>query len=104
MRFNRRKGYQRNNNISEEINTFQYYCNFKSYKLRNARIKKILRELNLMKNLSILNAKRIIIKIGSSLLFSNNKFNSKWLDTFIEDVMFLRKKNIDKWDLKYCIQ
>ena len=48
-----------------------------------------------MNNLSILNAKRIVIKIGSSLLFSNNKFNSKWLDTFIEDVMFLRKKNID---------
>ena len=48
-----------------------------------------------MNNLSILNAKRIVIKVGSSLLFSNNKFNSKWLDTFIEDVMFLRKKNID---------
>ena len=48
-----------------------------------------------MNNLSILNAKRIVIKIGSSLLFSNNKFNSKWLDTFIEDVIFLRKKNID---------
>ena len=48
-----------------------------------------------MNNLSIYNAKRIVIKIGSSLLFSNNKFNSKWLDTFIEDVMFLRKKNID---------
>ena len=48
-----------------------------------------------MNNLSILNAKRIVIKIGSSLLFSNNKFNSKWLDTFIEDVILLRKKNID---------
>ena len=48
-----------------------------------------------MNNLSILNAKRIVIKIGSSLLFSNNKFNSKWLDTFIEDVIFLRKKNVD---------
>ena len=48
-----------------------------------------------MNNLSILNAKRIVIKIGSSLLFSNNKFNSKWLDTFVEDVIFLRKKNID---------
>ena len=48
-----------------------------------------------MNNLSILNSKRIVIKIGSSLLFSNNKFNSKWLNTFIEDVIFLRKKNID---------
>ena len=48
-----------------------------------------------MSNLSILNAKRIVIKIGSSLLFSNNKFNSKWLDTFIEDVIHLRQKNID---------
>ena len=48
-----------------------------------------------MNNLSILNAKKIVIKIGSSLLFSNNKFNSKWLDTFLEDVIFLRKKNID---------
>ena len=48
-----------------------------------------------MNNLSILNAKRIVIKIGSSLLFSNNKFNSKWLDTFVEDVISLRKKNID---------
>ena len=48
-----------------------------------------------MNNSSILNAKKIVIKIGSSLLFSNNKFNSKWLDKFIEDVIFLRKKNID---------
>ena len=48
-----------------------------------------------MNNFSILNSKRIVIKIGSSLLFSNNKFNSKWLDTFLEDVIFLRKKNID---------
>ena len=48
-----------------------------------------------MNNLSILNAKRIVIKIGSSLLFSNHKFNSKWLDTFLEDIIFLRKKNID---------
>ena len=29
-----------------------------------------------MNNLSILNSKRIVIKVGSSLLFSNNKFNS----------------------------
>ena len=48
-----------------------------------------------MNTLSILNTKRIVIKIGSSLLFSNNKFNSKWLDSLIEDVLFLRKKNID---------
>ena len=45
-----------------------------------------------MNNLSILNAKRIVIKIGSSLLFSNNKFNSKWLDTFVEDVISSEKK------------
>jgi len=48
-----------------------------------------------MNNLSILQAKRIVIKIGSSLLFSKNKFNSKWLEAFIEDVIFLRDKNIE---------
>ena len=48
-----------------------------------------------MKNLSIFNAKRIVIKIGSSLLFSDNKFNSKWLETLIEDVILLRNRNID---------
>ena len=48
-----------------------------------------------MNNLSILNAKRIVIKIGSSLLVSNNKFNSKWLETFVEDLIFLKNKNID---------
>ena len=44
-----------------------------------------------MKNLSIFNEKRIVIKIGSSLLVSNNKFNSKWLEGFIEDLIFLKK-------------
>ena len=48
-----------------------------------------------MNNLPILNANRIVIKIGSSLLVSNNKFNSKWLETFMEDIIFLKNKNID---------
>ena len=45
-----------------------------------------------MNNSSILDAKRIVIKVGSSLLVSKNKFNSKWLDTFVEDVISLKKK------------
>mgnify|MGYP001157070665 CR=1 FL=1 len=48
-----------------------------------------------MNNSSILDAKRIVIKVGSSLLVSKNKFNSKWLETFIQDLIFLKNKNID---------
>ena len=40
------------------------------------------------------NFKKVVIKIGSSLLISNDKFNKKWFETFIEDILFLRKKNI----------
>ena len=43
----------------------------------------------------IYNSKRIVLKIGSSLLILNNKFNSNWLDSFIEDIILLRKKNIE---------
>ncbi len=43
----------------------------------------------------IYHSKRIVVKIGSSLLIHNNKFNSKWLNSFIEDIIFLRKKNIE---------
>ena len=38
------------------------------------------------------NAEKIVIKIGSSLLISKNKFNSDWLAHFIDDVIFLLKK------------
>ena len=40
------------------------------------------------------NSKRIVVKIGSSLLIINNRFNSEWLKSFIDDIIFLRKKNI----------
>ncbi len=48
-----------------------------------------------MKQKSIEDSKRIVIKIGSSLLISDNKFNLKWLESFIDDVIFLRKKKIE---------
>ncbi len=41
------------------------------------------------------NSKRIVVKIGSSLLIVKDKFNSVWLKSFIEDIIFLRKKNIE---------
>ncbi|MBD22974.1 MAG: glutamate 5-kinase [Alphaproteobacteria bacterium] len=42
---------------------------------------------------SILNsADSIVIKIGSSLLINENKFNSRWLSHFIDDIIFLIKK------------
>ena len=35
---------------------------------------------------------KIVIKIGSSLLINQNKFNSSWFSHFIDDVIFLIKK------------
>ena len=35
---------------------------------------------------------KIVIKIGSSLLINQNKFNSNWLSNFIDDLVFLKKK------------
>ena len=35
------------------------------------------------------------MKIGSSLLIVKDKFNSVWLKSFIDDIIFLRKKNIE---------
>ena len=37
-------------------------------------------------------SEKIVIKIGSSLLINKNKFNSRWLSHFIDDVIFLIKK------------
>ena len=49
-----------------------------------------------MKKLQLIkNAKRIVIKIGSSLLIDNGKFNYKWLTSFVEDIdSFLNKTQI----------
>jgi len=48
-----------------------------------------------MKRSFIDESKRIVIKIGSSLLILDDRFNYKWLESFIEDIIFLRKKNIE---------
>ena len=46
-----------------------------------------------MTNLSeVSKAKNIVIKIGSSLLMNGNRFNSKWLKSFIDDVLYLKSK------------
>ena len=37
--------------------------------------------------------KRLVVKIGSSLLIEKNKFNKEWLESLIQDLLFLRKKN-----------
>ena len=37
-------------------------------------------------------ANKIVIKIGSSLLINQNKFNSSWLLDFIDDVILLLEK------------
>ena len=40
-------------------------------------------------------SKRIVIKIGSSLLINDNgKADQKWLDNFAEDILNLKKKEI----------
>ena len=35
---------------------------------------------------------RLVLKIGSSLLIKNNKFDKEWLETLIEDLIFLENK------------
>ena len=45
-----------------------------------------------MKNVSFEKSNRLVIKIGSSLLIKNKKFNLEWLETLIDDLIFLRKK------------
>ena len=49
-----------------------------------------------MKKLQLIkNAKKIVIKIGSSLLIDNGKFNYQWLRSFVEDIdNFLDKTQI----------
>ena len=47
-----------------------------------------------MKNISLEKSVRLVLKIGSSLLIKNNKFNKDWLETLIEDLIFFRKQNI----------
>jgi len=44
---------------------------------------------------SIYKSKRIVIKIGSSLLIKDNYFNYPWLETFIDDLLILKKKKIE---------
>ena len=48
-----------------------------------------------MKNVSIEKSVRLVLKIGSSLLIKNNKFDKEWLETLIEDLIFFRKQNIE---------
>ena len=48
-----------------------------------------------MKNISLEKSVRLVLKIGSSLLIKNNKFNKEWLETLIEDLIFFRKQNIE---------
>ncbi len=47
------------------------------------------------KALSIFNSKRVILKIGSSLLIKNEKFNYSWLESLIDDLLILKKKKIE---------
>jgi glutamate 5-kinase len=39
--------------------------------------------------------KRVVIKIGSSLLIQNNKINKNWVNKLSEDIANLYKKKID---------
>ena len=39
--------------------------------------------------------KRVVIKIGSSLLIKNNKINKNWVNKLSEDIANLCKKKID---------
>jgi glutamate 5-kinase len=43
---------------------------------------------------SILKSKVLIIKIGSSLLIKNNKFDKLWLQSLVKEISFLRSKKI----------
>ncbi len=47
--------------------------------------------------MELLNAKRIVVKIGSSLLMDKkqNGIRHKWLKSLVDDIVELRKKNID---------
>ena len=47
------------------------------------------------REISIFNSQRIIIKIGSSLLIDNEKFNYRWLESFTADVIMLKKRKIE---------
>ena len=40
-------------------------------------------------------SKRIVIKIGSSLLIKNNNINTTWVNKLSEDISKLSKKKID---------
>ncbi len=49
-------------------------------------------------------SEKIVIKIGSSLLINQNKFNSRWLSHFIDDVIFLIKKKKKNYNccFRFC--
>lgn len=40
-------------------------------------------------------SKKIVIKIGSSLLIKNNKVNSTWVNKLADDIAILAKKKLD---------
>lgn len=48
-----------------------------------------------MLNIELQNYRRIVIKIGSSILITANKFHLDWLETFAEDVRQLINNNIE---------
>ena len=43
---------------------------------------------------SILNSRLVIIKVGSSLLFDNNRFNHIWLDSLAKEIKYLRERKV----------
>ena len=43
---------------------------------------------------SILNSRLVVIKVGSSLLFDNNRFNHSWLDSFAKEIKYLRERKV----------
>ena len=43
---------------------------------------------------SILDSKLVVIKVGSSLLFNNNKFDYVWLDSFAKEIKYLRERKV----------
>ena len=44
--------------------------------------------------MNLLNSKILIIKVGSSLLIKNNKFDNNWFNDFVLDIQLLRKNKI----------
>ena len=48
-----------------------------------------------MKKIFFEQARRVVVKIGSSLLIRDNKFNEEWVESLIEDLEFLTKKEIE---------